>query len=271
MQSFDGPLLPLEAYNFSAESEVRKLHHKYGYYLDKCLYKEVSITRWRKASRKPPSPDHIHQVTELFSDRPDAYVQFLNGRFKGKESIRRLYLGRFAKVFVGGRNGPIDGWLLDHLMAQDVVDFQPGTDTVKLRGRTLMSAGTHESMSSEYPGGHRQWWEGGLYENEYVRENGTWKIFRLRYHPFWHGRFKEGWQHVSEFVPLFKDCYPAYEFGPDELVPHERLWPDTRVVPFHYPHPITGEMTAEEDLRAPSWRQPTDTSAPARKIEDWLV
>ena len=25
----------------SAESEVRKLHHKYGYYLDKCLYKEV--------------------------------------------------------------------------------------------------------------------------------------------------------------------------------------------------------------------------------------
>jgi hypothetical protein len=23
------------------ESEIRKLHHKYGYYLDKCLYQEV--------------------------------------------------------------------------------------------------------------------------------------------------------------------------------------------------------------------------------------
>ena len=27
---------------FLDESEVRKLHHKYGYYLDKCLYQEVS-------------------------------------------------------------------------------------------------------------------------------------------------------------------------------------------------------------------------------------
>lgn len=24
------------------ESEVKKLHYKYGYYLDKCLYQEVS-------------------------------------------------------------------------------------------------------------------------------------------------------------------------------------------------------------------------------------
>jgi hypothetical protein len=25
----------------SDEAEVRKIHHKYGYYLDKCLYNEV--------------------------------------------------------------------------------------------------------------------------------------------------------------------------------------------------------------------------------------
>lgn len=25
------------------EAEIKKLHHKYGYYLDKCLYKEVHI------------------------------------------------------------------------------------------------------------------------------------------------------------------------------------------------------------------------------------
>jgi hypothetical protein len=25
------------------EAEIRKVHFKYGYYLDKCLYKEVSL------------------------------------------------------------------------------------------------------------------------------------------------------------------------------------------------------------------------------------
>jgi hypothetical protein len=29
----------------AGESDVRKLHHKYGYYLDKCLYKEVRQSR----------------------------------------------------------------------------------------------------------------------------------------------------------------------------------------------------------------------------------
>lgn len=210
-------------------------------------------------------------MVDLFSNHPDAYVQFLNGRFRGKESIRRLYVGRFAKHFVAGRNGPIEGWLLDHLMAQDVADFQPGTNIVKCRCRTLMSAGTHQSLSADYPGGHRQWWEGGMYENEYIKEDGVWKIFRLRYYPFWHGAFEKGWQHSTEFVPLFKEVYPANEAGPDELCEGERLWPDTRAVPFHYNHPVTGKAVSEEDMRAPQWRQQASTATPARVIDDWSV
>ena len=207
----------------------------------------------------------------MFSERSDAYVQFLNGRYVGKASIRRLYVERFAKNFVSGRNGPIEGWLLDHLMAQDIVDFQPGTNRVKARIRTLMSAGTHESLSTEYPGGHRQWWEGGLYENEYIKEDGVWKILRLRYYPFWHGSFTEGWQKSKNFVPLFKDTYPTNELGPDMLCPDERLWPDTRVVPFHYPHPVTGKQVAEADMKAPVWREDASTATQARVIDDWGV
>ncbi|KAF7552067.1 hypothetical protein G7Z17_g4584 [Cylindrodendrum hubeiense] len=234
----------------AAESEVRKLHHKYGYYLDKCLYQEV---------------------VDLFSDRPDAYVQFLNGRFVGKDSISRLYVKRFAQRFVGGRNGPIEGWLLDHLLAQDIVDLEPGTNIAKFRGRTLMSAGTHNNMPAEYPGGHRQWWEGGIYENEYIKEDGVWKIFRLRYYPFWHGTFEAGWQHSNNFVPIFKEVYPENELGPDQLIPEEKLWPDTRVVPFHYAHPITGKEVADQDMTAPIWRESTSTTAKARRIDDWSV
>lgn len=182
-----------------------------------------------------------------------------------------MYVGRFSKNFVGGRNGPIEGWLLDHLMAQDIVDFEAGSGIAKARIRTLMSAGTHESMAKEYPGGHRQWWEGGLYENEYIKQNGVWKILRLRYYPFWHGKFSEGWQHCNNFVPLFTAVYPEIPNGPDELVEGEKLWPDTRVVPFHYPHPVTGKEVAETDMRAPKWRDDENTAKPARVIDDWSI
>jgi hypothetical protein len=208
---------------------------------------------------------------DLFSDHPDAYVQFLNGRFKGKEGIRRLYVGRFADRFVAGRNGPIEGFLLDHLLAQEIVDFQPGTNITKFRARTLMSAGTHKSLPAEFPGGQRQWWEGGIYENEYILEDGVWKIFRLRYFPFWHGTFEHGWQQSTDFVPLFQDVYPENETGPDELCGGEKLWPDTRVVPFHYAHPVTGKQVAEEDMRAPKWRESASSAPAARKIDDWSV
>ncbi|KAL1981466.1 hypothetical protein VTN96DRAFT_2638 [Rasamsonia emersonii] len=217
----------------TAESEVRKLHHKYGYYLDKCLYQEV---------------------VDLFADHPDTSVQFLGGRFLGKAGARRLYIGRFMNNFTG-RNGPLHGFLLDHLLAQDIVDIDTSWETpiARMRLRTLMSAGTHESLGEEgVMGGQRQWWEGGVYENDYILENGVWKIFHLRYFPFWHADFDKGWQKTRpNYVPFFSKTYPEDPAGPDELTENNMMWPDTRVVPFHYPHPVTGAWVNPLDLRAP--------------------
>lgn len=151
-----------------AEAEVRKLHHKYGYYLDKCIYREV---------------------VDLFANHPDTSVSFLGGKFSGKAGVKRLYVDRFANVFVKGRNGPVHGFLLDHLQAQDIVDYYPAIEgqkgreqpKCKARFRALMSAGNHMSMDdSQLPRGKRQWWEGGVYENSYVFEEGVWKILQLR-------------------------------------------------------------------------------------------
>jgi hypothetical protein len=50
--------------------------------------------------------------------------------------------------------------------------------------------------------------------------------------------------------------------GPDELIEQKMLWPDTRVIPFHYPHPVTGKPVAEDDLRAPHYGQDVGTAAP---------
>ncbi|KAL1880865.1 hypothetical protein Plec18167_003400 [Paecilomyces lecythidis] len=226
----------------SAESEVRKLHHKYGYYIDKCLYQEV---------------------VDLFANHPETSVQFLGGRFLGKAGAKRLYIDRFQKHFVGGRNGPVEGFLLDHLLAQDIVDIDTSGPywIAKMRLRTLMSAGTHESLGDKVT--QRQWWEGGIYENEYILEDGIWKIFHLRYFPFWHGEFDKGWQKTRpNYVPFFSKTYPEDPAGPDELTPNNMMWPDTRVVPFHYPHPVTGVPVQPLSLRAPKLGEDAESATP---------
>jgi hypothetical protein len=200
---------------------IRNLHHAYGYYLDKCLYEEVA---------------------DLFSDEGE--VRFFGGRFVGREGIRRLYIERFRNNFTGGINGPIHGFLLDHPQHQDVIHVAPDRNTAQARWRCTMQAGTHESVARPEGEGReklRQWWEGGLYENTYVREDGVWKIKVLNYNPQWHADYETGWAHTRpNYVPFFDTTYPEDPIGPDELV-EAHLWPETNVLPFHYDHPTTGK------------------------------
>ena len=45
-------------------------------------------------------------------------------------------------------------------------------------------------------------WAGGVYENQYVRENGVWKFKDVRYLPQYSGRYEEpGWTAAREPAP----------------------------------------------------------------------
>jgi hypothetical protein len=199
---------------------VRKLQFAYGYYMDKCLYDEV---------------------VDLFSDTGE--VRFMGGVFKGKAGLRRLYIERFRKNFTGGHNGPVYGFLLDHMILQDIIDVAPDRATALGRFRVFMQAGSHESRKNRPPMLPLQWWEGGVYENQYAREEGVWKIKVLNYHLVYQGTLESGWAHLPPQVgPFFKDVFPKDPVGPDEVtLPAPAFWPATDVVPFHYVHPVTGK------------------------------
>jgi len=198
---------------------IRRLQHAYGYYIDKCLYDET---------------------VDLFSEKGE--VHFLGGIFKGRAGVHRLYCGRFRENFTSGVNGPQWGFLLDHPQLQDVIDVSPDRKTALGRFRSMMQAGRNEDCEEET----RQWWEGGIYENTYVREDGVWKMGILNYRPVWHATFEDGWAKTPpKFVPLYAKTFPDDPLGPDELKkPAPELWPETDIVPFHYPHPVTGKMLA---------------------------
>lgn len=206
---------------------IRKLQYTYGYFIDKSQYNEV---------------------VDLFAD--DGEVWFLGGIYKGKAGVRRLYIERFQTQFTQGHNGPRYGWLLDHPQLQMVIDVAPDRRTATVRGRSMMQAGLHETAEGQ----QRAWWEGGIYDNRYVRDDGVWKIARLGYFPFWHGSFAEGWAKTEiDFIPMAtKDqLYPGDPLGPDALIePTPRLWPATDTVPFPYPHPVTGKPIVVDNSRA---------------------
>ena len=92
-----------------------------------------------------------------------------------------------------------------------------------------------------------QFWEGGVYENSYVKENGVWKIKLLNYSLSWQAEYEKGWARSKSKLlmvsPFTKTC-PEDPRGPDLLKPDPyKHWPDATVVPFHYPHPVTRKKT----------------------------
>ena len=197
---------------------IRRLHHAYGYYIDKCQYDEV---------------------VDLFAN--DSEQRFLNGIYRGKAGARRLYCDWFRSLFTQGHNGPSYGFLLDHLMLQDVVDVAPDGRSARLRARCFMQGGVHESKQERIAGLPQMFWEGGIYENQYVKEDGVWKIRVLNYNMLWQADYEGGWFKTTAHLPLLTRTFPDDPLGPDSIDPEiPRSWPHTRIVPFHYEHPVTG-------------------------------
>jgi hypothetical protein len=198
---------------------VRTLHFKYGYYIDMCLYNEA---------------------VDLFAD--DCQLNFLNGIYLGKAGARRLYVEWFQKLFTNGHNGPIHGFLLDHLQLQDIVDVADDGKTAQGRFRVLMAGGQHESKQPRVQNFPAQCWEAGIYENRYVKDKGVWKIQHLNYNMLWQADYEPGWAKGGVHLPPLTRTFPEDPRGPDKLMPSvPNTWPNTRVVPFHYPHPVTGK------------------------------
>ena len=198
---------------------VRTLQFKYGYYMDKGCYDEV---------------------VDLFAS--DGELHFMGGIFRGTAGLRRLYCDRLRANFTDGHNGPVYGLLADHMQLQDIVDVAADRQSAKGRFRAFMVGGAHTSKATRNERLPQQWWEAGVYENDYVREDGIWKIRTLDYHMFWQADYEKGWAHSTPYQGHFFDStFPDNPGGPDELTDRvPAFWPETPIVPFHYPHPVTG-------------------------------
>jgi hypothetical protein len=134
--------------------------------------------------------------------------------------------------------------LFEHIIAQDVVDIAPDGRTAYGRFRTFLQGGVHETRKDAPPQIPAQFWEAGIYENEYIKEGGVWKFKLFNYKVVYQANYETGWAH-SPLTPLmvgnYAVPYPQNPRGPDEVGPPPPRWPQAVVMPFHYPHPVTGK------------------------------
>ncbi|HWW63707.1 MAG TPA: nuclear transport factor 2 family protein [Sphingomonadaceae bacterium] len=201
------------------EQAIRRLHHSYGYFMDKWLFPEI---------------------VDLFAE--DATLYFLNGIFKGREGARRMY------GYAGeGVRGPRDGLLFQHILTQDVIDVAPDGESAKGRYHAILLVAVHDSVKADYPDWPSQFWEGGVHEIDYRKVDGVWKIQTFRYWIAYQADYATGWAGSPRepmMVAPFAATYPELPNGPDELRPMPAQWPRATFPPFHYPHPVTGRPIA---------------------------
>jgi hypothetical protein len=209
---------------------IRRLHWAYGYYID--------FNR----------PD---EVADLFAE--DGAVVFLSGEYVGHKGVKRLYGDWIQGRFTGGRPGPVNGLLLDHFQMQDIITVAPDRQTAKGRFHGILLGGWHddfqETREEIMP---QQFLEAGIYENDYVKVDGIWKIKRLDYMMQWQGNYEEGWAHTTSHLQPAEKTYPEDPLGPDRLLPpeqHRKTWPYRQDVPMHFAHPKFGAILAGQEKR----------------------
>ncbi len=182
---------------------IENLQAMYGYYIDKGQWK---------------------QAAALFS-REGSYEFGQGGVYVGPASIER-------GLSLMGPQGLEAGQLNNYVMAQPIIHVSADNRTAKARWRS-------DVLLSRAGKGR---WGGGVYENEYVNDKGTWKFGTLHYHVTFWGDYEQGWA-----------ARPFPVEGPSTTVPPDRpptvtyqSFPKLQVVPYHYANPVSGKPHAGE-------------------------
>ncbi|MBN2371756.1 MAG: nuclear transport factor 2 family protein [Vicinamibacteria bacterium] len=208
---------------------IRKLHHAYGSGLDRGAYDDV---------------------INLFAD--DGEARFNGGVFLGKnKGVRRLFVEHFGRGLAENRKAPIQGFLLDHAQQEDIVEVAPDRQSAKARFHCIVQSGVPVESNSSLLAmarlqgqGIAQWWEGGVFDNTYVKEKDVWKISRLDYRAIWQADYALGRSYARPAcVRPFSKTYPDDPTGPDMLIPPAPdAQAETEPRRFLIPHPMTREL-----------------------------
>lgn len=188
---------------------VKKLQRAFGYYVDRGLWDDAA---------------------DLFADKGTIEIG-LDGVYVGRQRIHD-YLMKLH----GDQDGLIYGQLNEWVTLQPVIDVAPDGLTAKARWRDLGMLGQYKKHAE---------WRDGIYENEYVKDGGIWKIRSLHLFVNFVAPYEKGWARLKPGEGLTRS--ETSRAMPPDRPPTMvyKAFPDAQLPPFHAPNPVTGKPVTE--------------------------
>jgi hypothetical protein len=179
------------------------------------------------------------EIADCFANDKDTTLRWLEGTWKGKKGVER-YFG------VGtDRPEPAPGFVHQVMPIAGVVDVDP--DGKHAKGRWYSFGGV--AVPDQKTGKTRPSIVGGLYEIDYLKENGVWKFWKIDWIiPLHITVSPDQWGTVEE---LGKSVAAFQAPGPDvAMEENDPRFVSGYIFPFHYDHPVTGKKTSESKKNA---------------------
>jgi hypothetical protein len=185
------------------KDEIQRLQYAYGFFLDNRMFREIA---------------------DLFASQ-DAWIEIGGrGRYSGKERIHRFLLD----VLGGGRWGLLKNEVINHVQQQLTISVADDRQHAQSRARA-------EVQGNSPPDTPTFLLADGIYENEYIREGGQWRILSIRVTM----TFYAALERRSVTVPT---APPSTTFPPDQPSQPVVRGLGRQFNEFHFRHPITGEV-----------------------------
>jgi hypothetical protein len=178
---------------------VERLHTIYGYYL--------AHNQW-------------DELAGIFAE--DGTIEIaLRGVYKGRAGVRR-------NLDLYGVQGELEGTLHNHMQYQPVIHIDDDGQTAQMRSRAF-------SMMGNFEGTGR--WMGGIYENNFVKRDGMWQIFKDQVFNTYFASYDEGWKNLT-----LRPAPGISETNPPDAPPtvYFEMYPSAFLPPYHYKNPVTG-------------------------------
>ena len=190
------------------KDDIQRLQYAYGYFLDNRMFREIA---------------------DLFATQ-GAWVEIGGrGRYLGKERIHRFLL----EVLGGGRWGLLKNEVINHVQQQLFITVADDRQRAQARARA-------EVQGNSPPDTPTFLFADGIYENEYIREAGQWKILSIRVTMTYYAA-------LERRSLTFPTAPPSTSFPPDQPSQPVARGLGRQFNEFHFRHPITGEV-----LRTPA-------------------
>jgi hypothetical protein len=142
-------------------------------------------------------------IAALFAER--GRIEWGGQSVDGRAAIADWVSRRSGGALGPGRPGLAPGAMHTELIDEPLVNLSADGRTAKGRWMSL-------SLLGDGKGNARI--EGGLYENDYVREGGRWRIATARYYPQFEGPYAEGWTNVGgKDLPVIAPHFSMDETG----------------------------------------------------------